>query len=491
MHGFVKFHVVVAIHAHHVFHHIAGALHIHAVCGHKQLKSLIALGCDFNFQTLEDTLDCILSELLANECVGIRIFECNREAWEILCLDIHNVAANLATGKLLYHEGSSLEVIYGLIGVDTALKAERSIGVEAEAACRFANPRGVEISRLQEDVGGRFGNARIKASEHTAYAHRLLGVANHEVAPGEGALHAIEGDKLSALGYGLHHNLLAFHLGKVEAVQRLSETEQNEVGDIHDVVDRALAYSCEAVFEPLRAFLHLHVADSDTRVAWTRLSVLHSHLHGTVGTVALVGSHVGAMCSHIQVAVGIEPCGKVACHAIVRSGIDAVGSEIHLQHIVVGHVVVFAGRRTGLHIERQLNDSGVRSAHANLVLGANHTERLHAAYFRLLDCKFLVAIIELSAHGGNYHVLSGSHIGCATHNLSGYAVAEVNGGDVQVVAVGVLHAGEHFAHHQSGKTALDGFNFLYRAGFETERSEGSSQLIGSKVEIDIFLQPII
>lgn len=105
--------------------------------------------------------------------------------------------------------------------------------------------------------------------------------------------------------------------------------------------------------------------------------------------------------------------------------------------------------------------------------------------------EFLVGAFELCAHGGNNHMLSGSNIGSAANDLRRHAVAKINCGDVQVVAVGVFHASEHFAHHESGKTALDSLNFLYRAGFKSKRCEGSSQLIGSQIEIDIFLQPII
>ena len=86
-------------------------------------------------------------------------------------------------------------------------------------------------------------------------------------------------------------------------------------------------------------------------------------------------------------------------------------------------------------------------AHTNLVLGANHAQRLLATHLRALDGKFLVAVIELGAQGGDNHLLAGSNIGRAAHNLYGcLAIAQVDGGDVQVVTVRVVNASDDVAY---------------------------------------------
>ena len=131
-------------------------------------------------------------------------------------------------------------------------------------------------------------------------------------------------------------------------------------------------------------------------------------------------------------------------------------------------------------------------AHANLILGTNHAQRFLAADFAALDGEFLVAVVELGAHGGHNHFLTGGHIGCAAHNLHRrVAVAQVNCGDVQVVAVGVLHASQHVAHYESTQSATNGLDALQRAHFKAQRRQRLTHLVGSEVGVDVTPQPFV
>ena len=101
----------------------------------------------------------------------------------------------------------------------------------------------IEVSTLEEDVGGRLRDTRVLSAKHTCDTHRLLGIADHEVGSREGALYAIEGDEFLSLGSVLDDDLVAFDLVGVERVECLSHLVEHEVGDIHHVVDRANADS--------------------------------------------------------------------------------------------------------------------------------------------------------------------------------------------------------------------------------------------------------
>ena len=428
-HGAGKFHVVVAVDAEYVFHHIAWALHIHAIGWHQDVELLIGLFHYLHFEAREDALDGVLAYVFTYEVVDVVVAEFYGEVREFLILDVDYIAADFAACHFLDEHCSHLEVVDHGIWVDAALKAERGVGVEGKSASRLANPGGVEISRFEEDVGGGFGDAAVEASEHAAYAHRLFGIAYHKVALGEGAFHAIEGDKLSAFGACLHHHFFAFYLGKVEAVQRLVESEKHKVGDIHYVVDRTLTNGEQEVLEPLGAFSHFHVANGHATIARASLGIFHCHLYGAVGTVGLIAFDRW-LAEHTFFAVLLEPRSQVASHAVVRSAIYAVRGEVHLYHIIVFDAIVVARRSAHLHIVGQHYYAGVACAYAYLIFGANHATRFHSAYFRFFDYKFLVAIVEFGANSSHYHLLSGSHIRSTAHYLSGFAVAEVNGGDV-------------------------------------------------------------
>ena len=183
--------------------------------------------------------------------------------------------------------------------------------------------------------------------------------------------------------------------------------------------------------------------------------------------------------------MAVEICGQVARHAEVRGGVDAVGGQVNLHYVVARKVVVFgcggAGCRSlvcGNH-----DDAVVGAAHADFILGAYHAQRLHAADFRALDLKFVVAVVERGAHGGHYYGLP-----CGpAYDLGGLAGAEVHGGDVQVVAVGMLHAGEHLADHNSFQATLYRFHFLKAVRLQAYRGKRLRGLFRTEVNRKVIL----
>ena len=68
-------------------------------------------------------------------------------------------------------------------------------------------------------------------------AHRLFGVADHQVLGVQGALLAVQGYELFALGGHAHHDLGPTHLGEVEGVQGLAQLQEDVVGHVHHVAD--------------------------------------------------------------------------------------------------------------------------------------------------------------------------------------------------------------------------------------------------------------
>ena len=218
------------------------------------------------------------------------------------------------------------------------------------------------------------------------------------------------------------------------------------------------------------------------------MQVDNLHLDGAVGAVGAEGIHGGAL-QLLALQMAVEIGCEVARHAEMRGGVDAVGGQVYLHHVVARKVIVFgcggAGRRRlvgGNH-----DDAVVGAAHADFIFGAYHAERLHAADFRALDLKFVVAVVERGAHGGHYYGLPCGHIGGAAYDLGGLAGAEVHGGDVQVVAVGMLHAGEHLADHNSLQSALYRFHFLKAVGLQAYRGKGLCGLLRTEVNRKVIL----
>ena len=77
----------------------------------------------------------------------------------------------------------------------------------------------------------------------------------------------------------------------------------------------------------------------------------------------------------------LRPCGEVAGHAIVRSGIDAVGGEVDFKHIVGAEAEKFGCGSAGLNLAVNDDDAVVALTDADFIFGTNHAERFNAAYF--------------------------------------------------------------------------------------------------------------
>ena len=87
----------------------------------------------------------------------------------------------------------------------------------------LADAGGVKVGTLEEDVGGLHRHARLLSAKHTRDAHRLFGVADHQVTAVELALHAVEGDERRAFGEAFHHDLVARNLVGVEGMHGLAD----------------------------------------------------------------------------------------------------------------------------------------------------------------------------------------------------------------------------------------------------------------------------
>ena len=278
-------------------------------------------------------------------------------------------------------------------------------------------------------------------------------------------------------------------------MQRLAESVQDVVGDVDNVVDGPQTYGFEALAQPLGAFGHFHAAHRHSGIARAGFPGFHLDAYRPV-VVGLSGSEVidrGArktcgsrMHSH--------PCIEVARHAIVRGGVDAVGRQVHFEHIVVVHAEIFGGGGAGGGSALgQYDDAVVARAGAYLIFGTDHAERFHAADFGFLDFELLVAVVERGAHRGHHHGLARGHIGRAAHYLLWCVAAQVHRGDVQVVAVGMFHASEHLAYYDAAKAATDVFHAFHAACFKADGRESRSHLLGRHPggQVDIFFKPLI
>ena len=176
----------------------------------------------------------------------------------------------------------------------------------------------------------------------------------------------------------------------------------------------------------------------------------------------------------------------------MRDGVHTVGGDGHLEEVVVLHVEVLLGGHADGCVVGQDHDAGVVGAELQLVGSAEHALADGAAQLALLDfVVFGVGGVDLGAYLCADHLLTGSDIGGAADDVEGRAGADVDGGEVQVVAVGVGLAGEHLGDNHVLQAATDGLHLLDAVDFEAAESQQVVELGGRhRAQIHVLLKPI-
>ena len=131
-------------------------------------------------------------------------------------------------------------------------------------------------------------------------------------------------------------------------------------------------------------------------------------------------------------------------------------------------------------------------AELQLVGSAEHALADGAAQLAFLNLVVLgIRGVYLGAYLGAHHLLAGSHVGSATDDIQRTLAAHVDGGQVQVVAVGVRLAGQHLCYHHMLQTALDGLHLLHAVHLQAGESQQVVQFLRSHIlNIHILFKPI-
>ena len=187
----------------------------------------------------------------------------------------------------------------------------------------------------------------------------------------------------------------------------------------------------------------------------------------------------------------VEGGHEVAGRANMRCGIAAVGGEADFNRIVLFHREIERGWLAHFVVVGQYHDALVRGAELQLVFGANHAFAHLAAYLALLDGDMFVANPKFGVDGGHKHLLAGSHVGRAANDVQRFLAAHIHGGDVQMVGVGVVDAGEHLAHDHAFQGTFHRLKTLEVFHFKARRSQQFADLLRRIIAIDVLFQPVI
>ena len=465
LHAHGELNVVVAVDAEHFLHHVAFACHVHAISRNSHDTAARRGRQDLEIQALQNPLVRLSAQLLADEAVHACVIQLNADRLIRLRADLLRRADHGRTGDLLQEQGGAAGSDHRRGGIDAALVAERSVGLETLALRGLSDGHRVEISRLEEHLGGRLGDTGVEAAEHAGNAHRLLRVADHEVVAAKRVLHPVEGRKLAVGRAAAHHHFPAGDLRRVESVERMTHLIEHEVRDVDHAVDRTLADGHQALLQPLGRRAHFDIFERDANVTGCQIGGLHLHGDGRADT-GLERAHVGQGPFHgdaILLAVGIQ----VAGHADVAGAVHAVGRQADLEERIFLQLQLLAGRSAhhGRGIEH--HDAGMVVANAQFILRADHAEAFDATDLGALDLE-LAAVVggQLGADRSQQHFLPLRHVGSAADDLQELGLTRIEFRDMQVVGIGVRDALDDFRHDDAFQAAGDLLDGLHVFDFK-------------------------
>ena len=302
----------------------------------------------------------------------------------------------LAAAEFQDQLGGQLDAGHQRAGVDGASEAVLGVAGDAGGAAGLGRADRIEPGALDEDVRGLVRAAGALAAHHAAQADRALarGVGDHRHLRGQLVGLAVQRDQVlvavHAMAAQAGRDLAPRQLGGVIDVQRAGAVVGDQVGDVHEGVDRAQADGGQAVGQPLGRGTVLDAADVATgehragfavdldgdrgdERAWDRrdrdiLQLAHAG-GGQVAGDAHNAQPVGAVGGHFEVDDGFQAQGVDGARAD-RQGVG----QLH-DAVAFGGVLQLGGRA----------EHAVRDDAADGLLDQGHVQAGHIGADRGVD----------------------------------------------------------------------------------------------------------
>ena len=272
-----QLYVVVPVDAENLLNHIALARDIYHIGRGLHKSTSRPLLKEVVVQGFKDLLNGFVAYLLADESfypVVVQVYLCAADG---LGIHLDLLADDLSSGQLLNEEcGPQGTVLCGL-RVCSPLVAEAGVCGKLLALCSAADTHGVEVRAFDEHVHRAVADAGILASEHARKAHGADGIGNNHVLCGELALHAVQGLQDLSLPCPADNDLAAADFIGIKGMEGLAVLEQDEVGDVHHVIDGLEADGHELVLQPLGGRRNLYALHGDAYVAGGAVRVQDLH----------------------------------------------------------------------------------------------------------------------------------------------------------------------------------------------------------------------
>ena len=205
-HSFGKRDMVKAMDSQDFFGHVRGAGDVAAVGGHEEVPCAVLLCCHLDVQRGEDGIQPVCLQGCSQKSKEPREIQLDLSIRDQRRGVVLNGAFQFGTSPFLKEMYAPLGRKPNGIGVDTALKAEAGIRVQAVALGGFPDGHRMEPRGFQKHLCRAFGHPAVRPAVHPCQAHGRRCVGDDQIVAMQAALLSIQcHERLLWIGLADHH----------------------------------------------------------------------------------------------------------------------------------------------------------------------------------------------------------------------------------------------------------------------------------------------
>ena len=325
--------------------------------------------------------------------------------------------------------------------VDAAREAVLRIRHDAQLAAYLRNGDGVPQRGFDQNVRGLVRATGFLAAHDAGQRFHARIVGNHPDFLVQRVFPLVQRLEGLSLQRAADHQI-AFHLGRIENMQRASAVIGDEIGDIDQRINRTQANRLQARLQPVRRRTVLHAAHQPKAESRAEISVADRDLDR-----AREGAADRARRAVLQLA---QPGGgQIAGDALYPQPVRAVGRHFKIDHRV-GHAQRLCGGRANGPFVLQVRNAVMVFTRFQLLGGAEH-----AVAFDPADLARLLVQREIQARNIRpQRRIDADHAGAGVRRAADDLLHPVHGldrADFQLVGVRMLFGGDHLGRGEGRK----------------------------------------
>ena len=202
-----------------------------------------------------------------------------RRRWDGLAL-VREAADQADAGReFLQQLDGSRQAAHGVGRVLRLFEAHGSVGAEFQRRGSTAHTGGIEAGAFEYDAGSARGDGAIHSADHAGERDCAFSVGDHKVGGLQREILLVERQEIFAFAGTADEDGIVVEQVAIEGVHGLRQFGHDEVGHVHDVVDRVQTDGGEPVLQPEGRGLHGDIVEDQRAVPRAEIQVFDGHFN--------------------------------------------------------------------------------------------------------------------------------------------------------------------------------------------------------------------